>query len=860
MPHRSSPALAILVPVLAGFCVSPLTFSQSPPCTPLASSVNGAADLVVADLDGDLDEDAVFSSDGVVKWLENDGAGNYAPAVGLTDNPGTDSLAVVDVDGDGDLDLVVADSTDDEVAWYANGGAAGFGPKVVVASGLANPQVVRAGDLDGDLDVDLVVGTFDDQSVTWHENLDGAGSFAAAQVLSAAEPAVRTLFLADLDQDTHLDVLVASQGDGRVAWFENTDGLGTFGARQTIDDGLTSPTSVLAADLDGDLDRDVVVVHEPFGQTLWYANLGGVFGSAQNLGPTAPLQGGSLSTVEAADLDGDLDLDLLVTNSLGSTFAELEQVYWFENTNGLGAFGPVQDLTTPQGAAVGAVSSDMDGDLDLDILVVVTGAILSLENTNGAGAFGPQRLIAPRVRSLSALHVHDVDGDLDGDLLYADDPGGIELNPTKIGWFENAGGAFGEPQPISQMADDVRALEIVELNNDGIEDLVWVDTFVIGAQLALGLGAYGPASTLATPFSSLLDLRAGDFDGDGFTDALVCDTDVAWYRNNSGDGTLTGSNPVPSPYILSFEGHPADIDDDGDLDVVLVALIEGELAWVENSDGAGTFTTLHSIALQPSVLTAALVDVDGDDDLDLFASGAGATGELVLYENTDGIGGFDPGTLVDTVGASDLHTDDFDVDGDADLMVASSADGTFWLANLGGGSFGPRTVVDVTGDPSRIASGDLDGDGDPDFVFGGGSDVGWCANEPCGPFLSGSEVVRLGVPPNPEALLPGISGPPRIGRVWDPVVDHTTFSPTAQADFLLVSPISLNVSVPPLGTVLCGLDAPVIEVGLPGEPFAVGLPLSCELVGVAPCAQAGSLAANGLIEFTNALDLVLGTP
>lgn len=858
-----SPTARFFAVSFAGLFASTLATSQSPPCTPLTGNVDGGEALLAVDLDGDLDEDVVLSSEGVVKWLENDGAGNYAPPVALTNGSGVDSIAAVDIDGDGALDLVVTDGSGGEVAWFANGGAAGFGSKTVVAASLANPLVVRAGDLDGDLDLDLVVGTFDDQSVTWYENVDGAGTFASAQLLSAAEPGVRALFLADLDQDSHLDVLVVSPNDGRVAWFENTDGLGTFGARQTIDDGLTSPAAVLAADLDGDLDLDVAVVHQPYGQTLWYPNLGGTFGSPSTLGPSGTIQGGSRATIEAKDLDGDLDLDLLVSNRLSWVFDEYDRVYWFQNTNGLGSFGPALELPAPPNSAVGATASDMDGDSDRDVLVLGSGGVLfSLENTNGAGAFGPEDLIAPRVRALTSLSAFDVDGDLDPDLLYSNSSGGLELLPTKIGWFENGSGAFGEIQSISDMQDEVRRLLPVDLTNDGVRDLVWTDIFLVGTQVGLGLGVWAPPSTVAAALTSTNDLRSGDFDGDGFTDVLQCGVNnIAWYRNNAGDGTLAAATVVPTPYLVSLQGIPADIDDDGDLDVVLAGFIEDEIGWMENSDAQGTFTTYHVIASQPKPQAAVLVDVDGDEDLDLLAGGAdGGGGLLLLYENTDGIGGFGPGTLVDTAVALALHSDDFDVDGDPDLLVASSLDGVFWLPNLGGGSFGPRNEVDANASPSMLDSADFDGDGDPDFVYGGGSDLGWCANEPCGPFLSGSEVVRLGVPPNPQALLGGISGPPRIGRVWDPVVDHTTFSPTATADFLLVSPISLNISVPPLGTVLCGLNAPVIEVGLPGEPFAVGLPLSCELAGVAPCAQAGSLAANGLIEFTNALDLVLGTP
>ena len=41
-----------------------------------------------------------------------------------------------------------------------------------------------------------------------------------------------SVFAADVDGDGDLDVLSASQGDDKIAWYENTDGAGSFGSQQ----------------------------------------------------------------------------------------------------------------------------------------------------------------------------------------------------------------------------------------------------------------------------------------------------------------------------------------------------------------------------------------------------------------------------------------------------------------------------------------------------------------------------------------------------------------------------------------------------------------------------------------------------
>lgn len=64
---------------------------------------------------------------------------------------------------------------------------------------------------------------------------------------------------ADLDGDGDLDLTSASYGDGRIVWYENIDGAGTFTSGVDVDTSLDSALSVVAADLTGDESLDLVV-------------------------------------------------------------------------------------------------------------------------------------------------------------------------------------------------------------------------------------------------------------------------------------------------------------------------------------------------------------------------------------------------------------------------------------------------------------------------------------------------------------------------------------------------------------------------------------------------------------------------
>ena len=85
------------------------------------------------------------------------------------------------------------------------------------------------------------------------------GGIGAQQTITTDADGATSVFAADVDGDGDMDVLSASENDGKIAWYENEDGKGSFGVQQLISPTVltVAPYSVFAADLDGDGDLDV---------------------------------------------------------------------------------------------------------------------------------------------------------------------------------------------------------------------------------------------------------------------------------------------------------------------------------------------------------------------------------------------------------------------------------------------------------------------------------------------------------------------------------------------------------------------------------------------------------------------------
>lgn len=245
----------------------------------ISTQVNGAISVFAIDLDGDGDNDVISSSanDNKIAWYRNDGLGNFGAQLIISTNAlAARQVTANDIDGDGDIDIIYAAAAADKIIWHENtNGLGDFGNERIISTNVNGVISVFSQDIDGDDDMDIISTSFGGDEIAWHENIDGLGNFSPKQIISLNVDAPRFVYAVDLDNDNDIDVLSASHADDKIAWYENTDGVGTFGSQQIISSfpDIDAGTSVIASDIDNDGDMDVLSASLIDAKIAWYENL-----------------------------------------------------------------------------------------------------------------------------------------------------------------------------------------------------------------------------------------------------------------------------------------------------------------------------------------------------------------------------------------------------------------------------------------------------------------------------------------------------------------------------------------------------------------------------------------------------------
>jgi hypothetical protein len=328
-------------------------------------------------------------------------------------DPAVANVRLLDVDGDGKLEVLAADM---RYGLVMMGKPATGDPKLDVIAQLDNPCHVTMVDINGDGIQDFLVadlgtllpGDHTRGSVTL---LLGRKDGKYDQRTLGGWPRVADIEAADFNGDGKLDLAVAAFGWRKVGNLSVLENRTTNYAHPSFTPHLIDPRPgaihAIPVDLNKDGKMDLVVVFaQQFEQVVAFMNNGGpgISFSPQVI-YTGPHPNWGSSGIQVVDLDGDGDLDVLLTH--GDTFDDAvvkpyHGIQWLENR---GAFPFVEHTLAEMPGVSRAQAVDLDGDGDLDIVAVrAAGGRLRHRRDHAAGA-GVAR--ADQAWRLRAAHARD---------------------------------------------------------------------------------------------------------------------------------------------------------------------------------------------------------------------------------------------------------------------------------------------------------------------------------------------------------------------------------------------------------------------------------------------------------------------
>ncbi|GEM_PF-5243289 len=536
-------------------------------------------DFTIGDLTKNNRPDVLYAADDNIYWRENHGSGYRSDSTYIT---GTDclgcdfdSIQLADMDRDGDLDLLTAESRFDgggEIRWheYQDGS---FVDSTLIHEFNFDHRHIEPADIDFDGDPDIVFYDFrSTDELEWIENLDPG--FSEVKVIFPNERRFHAdIFIADMDGDTDPDLVHVDNYRNRIDWIDNQD-FGRFERRPVSRvPSFNGLSEIIAEDLTGDGKADLVLLFQTTNQLAWMKQ------EDQGFSLPKVVDGIDGRTIQTGDMDGNGDVDLLVS----TTFDSLK-VYLNSGTD-LGKRFSTEIVVSDSAKRANVIhTEDVDDDGDLDI---VTGEFIGSRIVwyeNQTTGFSPPNIITENAPRAQDIDTEDLDGDGDLDII------ATLSNPGELVWFKNQntslGGRFGSKIVISDSVLGAREVEVADFDNDGDLDLATTSNgsaFKIAWIENLG-DDFSHHRSLMDPtlLKGVWHLEAGDLNDDGYIDLVAeHDSSIIWFQNDQA-GSFLDAKQIDDFYSWTKSIDLADMNQDGSPDLVASNEAWDQVRWFEN--------------------------------------------------------------------------------------------------------------------------------------------------------------------------------------------------------------------------------------------------------------------------------------
>ena len=571
--------LAVMINMGNGVFAAPVPYDAAP-----GARFDSTA-VALADLDNDGDVDLIGGGDydsgsvdnGAVTIRRNNGNGTFGSAeIIMFANfvPMPRALTTGRINSDGFVDIVAAVPSGripEGFVTVNSNGSGGFNTPVYY-EGSQQTFDIAIVDLDNDGDGDLITLANSSAAVTVHENLgDGSFPVLTRYEVASLSDAVES---ADIDNDGDIDIVVngefdVASNDPLLKILKN-NGNGTFAPAIDYTPARNFADMKLR-DINGDGFVDLIFA--PDGNFPPYH-----FGTALNNGngtfaPTVVTNVFSCGegTIDAADLDHDGDLDIVLTEEETCQGGEAH-IFIFRN-DGNQNFVRMPDINLPGRLPHGLALAEVTGDSNIDIITVLSDG-MGVFPGNGNLTFG-----APIISTTAPFKfkMADFNGDglLDVGMIMQQPSFGTDSIGTALG---NGNGTFQavRTQTGSSVFENLRIsndLEPGDVNGDGTPDLIVFNYASNDVSAFIGNpdGSLRPHQRYGIGNTPILGTLA-DFNGDGRIDVAASiglppsglHNAIVLLRNVGGGPqptptptpTATGTPPSPTPTATGTPPSP----------------------------------------------------------------------------------------------------------------------------------------------------------------------------------------------------------------------------------------------------------------------------------------------------------------
>ncbi len=668
-------------------------------------SYSSATTIAIGDMDNDGYMDALLDKAGsdTLYTFFNDGSGGYSGAPSKTKIASSmTDIEIVDAENDNYLDIATVHGGSVNTIYLLSNNGDGTFTNEDSRSVSGSPAAVAFGEPYGSLTFGVATSS---GNSFFRTGLNTNYTEFAGNVNLSAGSNPQSIIVSDFDDistnsDNSGDFLMANYGNSTLSLLSSDDFDYSF--TETTISLTANPWDLATADFDGDGRMDVVTFNNNGEISVLY-NMDTTPPTVSSVSPVNNATNIAVSSNITVNFDMAINSSTLDSSSvvvMGSLYGQYDGTYSY-NSNTL------------------TIDPDTDFLPGEQITVSVTTGV---ENTNGISAVayitqfntagGSANILADDVKvgatNPYGAELADVDGDGDLDLLvvnFSADSVSIRLN--------DGAGTFGAITPYSTGAGPI-GVETGDFDRQNGMDFVVSNYSSNTVSVFTNNGSGSYSSTDYATGSNPIDAVTEDFNKDGYTDIIVFNRSgaSATILLNDGDGTFTSSGTITNLGTNKDMIWATDIDNDNDIDIVTGGA--GQTLTIAKNNGDATFAAASATSIVSH--GAAFTDIDGDNEVDLIVS-SDATNTVSVYLN-DGDGGFSSASDTDTLtSAQALTTIDFENDGDADILVINYDDQEVeLLVNDGSGAFDSTATFNVGQYARTITAADLDGDGDLDIV------------------------------------------------------------------------------------------------------------------------------------------------